>query len=290
MEMFKDSTVILISLPVYAALVMLEVVWTRWHDRAAYTIRGTLTNFTLAGFNVLLDLALRGVWLVALLGVYQHCLFEFHHPGTYWLTLLIAQDFLFYFLHRVDHGCRLFWAVHVTHHSSSEFNLTVGIRPSVLQPLYRFAWFLPLALVGFRPEDILLMYSLTQLYGVLVHTQQVGRLGPLEWILVTPSHHRVHHARNPQYLDKNFGMTFIVWDRLFGTFEPEDEAVRFGLQAQPAATDRPLTALTSEWRTMLSDLQQPATLRQRWMRLIGPPGWQPAAPSSSVTVGKGVSS
>ena len=273
MEMFKDATVISFSLPVYAMLIILEIVWSRLHHRDAYSVRGTLANFSLAGLNVLLDVSLRGAWLLALTGVYRGRWFQWNNTWVYWVALLILQDLLFYFLHRVDHGCRIFWAVHVTHHSSAEFNLTVGIRPSVLQPLYRFAWFLPLALLGFRPEDILLMYSLTQLYGVLVHTQQVGRLGILEWILVTPSHHRVHHASNACYLDRNFGMLFIVWDRLFGTFQPETEPVRFGLRGQSSQTGHPLRTLVSEWRSMFRDVRQAATARHRWMQVFGPPGW-----------------
>ncbi|CAN5560972.1 sterol desaturase family protein [soil metagenome] len=277
MELYRDSLFILISMPVYLLLILLEIVCSQREGRHDYTLGGTFTNFSLAGINVILDLLTRGLWFVALTAVYQQRLLQWDNPWLYWLSLLLLQDFLFYFLHRVDHGCRLFWAVHVTHHSSREFNLTVGIRPSVLQPLYRFAWFLPLALLGSRPEDILLMYSLTQLYGVLVHTRHVRSLGVLEWILVTPSHHRVHHGCNPQYLDKNFGMMFIVWDRLFGTFRKEREAVRFGLNGQDVTTRNPLRAISSEWIAIARDLRRPLPLREKLSFVFGPPGWQPAA-------------
>jgi sterol desaturase/sphingolipid hydroxylase (fatty acid hydroxylase superfamily) len=215
---------------------------------------------------------MRATWFAVLSWVFQFHVVQISDSWAYWIVLLVLQDLAFYFLHRVDHACRLFWAVHVTHHSSSEFNLTVGFRPSVFQPLYRFAWFLPLALLGFRPEDVVLMYSVTQLYGVLVHTRYVDKLGFLEWFLCTPSHHRVHHGVNPQYLDKNLGMMFIVWDRLFGTFAEEKEAVRFGLAGQ-VPSHNPVRLLFHEWRSMLNDLRKPVPFRTKLMYVFGPPGW-----------------
>src|ERR1700736_3017169 len=126
-------------------------------------------------------------------------LFRFHflQIGTtwiYWTVLLVTQDLLFYVLHYVDHYCRFFWALHVTHHSSQEFNLTVGFRSSVFQPLYRFIYFIPLSLFGFKGLDVMFVYSATQIFGILAHTKTIHKLGILEYILVTPSHHRVHHG------------------------------------------------------------------------------------------------
>jgi sterol desaturase/sphingolipid hydroxylase (fatty acid hydroxylase superfamily) len=276
MELFKDSVLLLIAAPAYLALIGAEIVVSCLHDRRYYTVRGTLTNAYLAAVNVGLDVAMRATWFAVLAWAYQYHVLQFGDPWAYWLGMLVLQDFLFYWLHRVDHTCRLFWAVHVTHHSSAEFNLTVGFRPSVLQPLYRFAWFLPLALLGFRPEDVLLIYSVTQLYGVLVHTRYVGRLGFLEWFLCTPSHHRVHHGTNPQYVDRNLGMVLIVWDRLFGTFAPEEEEVRFGLVGQ-TPSHHPVRAIFHEWQAIWHDLRQPARLRDRLMYVFGPPGWRPGA-------------
>ena len=119
----------------------------------------------------------------------------------------------------------------------------------------------------------MLMYSATQLYGVLVHTRYVGRLGVLEWVLCTPSHHRVHHGTNPQYIDKNLGMVFIVWDRLFGTFAEEQEEVRFGVAGSPP-THNPVRVLFSEWLALVRDLRRPVPLRAKLMYVFGPPGWK----------------
>lgn len=273
MELFRDSTIILLASPIYLALIGAEILVSYLHDRHYYTFKGSLSNIGLAVVNVGLDLLTRTTWFALLAYIFQFHLLDISNPWIYWIGLLVLQDLAFYFLHRVDHGCRLFWAVHSTHHSSNEFNLTVGFRPSVFQPIYRFAWFLPLALIGFRPEDIILMYSLTQLYGILVHTRCVGRLGFLEWFLCTPSHHRVHHGINPQYLDKNMGMVFILWDRLFGTFAPEKEEVRFGICGQPT-TYHPLRVIFREWISLANDLRKSGSIKTKLMHVFGPPGWQ----------------
>ena len=186
-----------------------------------YTWKGIFTNFYLMILNGGLDLLLRGATLFVLDYFYTHHWLSMTNAFSYWFLLLLAEDFVYYWLHRWDHEIRLFWAVHVTHHSSEQMNFTVGFRSSVFQPLYRFIYFIPLALAGFRPLDILFVYSATQIWGIFVHTELIGKMGWLEYILVTPSHHRVHHASNPKYLDKNMGMFLIIWDQLFGTFQPE---------------------------------------------------------------------
>lgn len=227
--------------------------------------------------NTLLELLIRGGYLAILMGVYQFRQWDWSRDWLYWLILIPATDFVFYWIHRVDHHCRLFWAVHVTHHSSEEFNLSTGYRSSVFEPLYRFVYFIPLALAGFEPPDILFAYSFTQLYGILVHTQNVGKLGILEYFMVTPSHHRVHHASNPLYLDKNLGMFLIIWDRIFGAFQEElspDEyqPIRYGL-TKPLGDPGPIRIITHEIERIADDLRRPIPLRHKLRYVFGPPGW-----------------
>jgi sterol desaturase/sphingolipid hydroxylase (fatty acid hydroxylase superfamily) len=190
--------------------------------------------------------------------------------------LLLLEDFAFYWEHRIDHYCRFFWAVHVTHHSSDKFNLTTGFRSSVFQPLYRFIYFIPLALMGFKTWDIMFMYAATQIYGILIHTEYVNKLGFLEYILATPSHHRVHHASNIKYLDKNMGMVFIFWDKLFGTFEPEDnreEPIAYGLTKKLDHPHHPVNIVMHEWKAIYKDLKRPLPLFTRLKYVFMPPGW-----------------
>lgn len=252
----------------------LEMLVSRLHDRKWYSTKGLITNVYLTILNLGLDILMLGICL-RLLGFFElRQFFHIENAIAYWCVLLVAEDFLYYLLHYIDHFCRFFWAVHVTHHSSEEFNLTVGFRSSVFQPLYRMFYFIPLALCGFRPIDIMFMYSATQIYGILIHTQYINKLGFLEWFMATPSHHRVHHASNPQYLDKNLGMIFIVWDKLFGTFRKEgnEEPLRFGLTKN---IEHPNAAnvVFHEWIEMWKDVKKPLPFRSRLMYLFGPPGW-----------------
>lgn len=278
MENFREQSLLLFSVPLILAAILLELVLTHFRGIRAYSWRETLTNFYMAALNGSLDLLLRAaVVMPVLLWAWQHRVMELEKSWLYWLALFLIEDLAYYVLHYVDHHCRLFWAVHVTHHSSEEFNLTTGFRSSVFQPLYRTAYFAPIAFMGFAPLDILLMYAATQIYGSLIHTQRVGKLGWLEHILVTPSHHRVHHASNPRYLDKNMGMCLILWDKLFGTFavEAEDEPPRYGLTKK--IQDRgPVNIVLHEWRDLWRDVRQSPL---PWPRRLGyffhGPGWRP---------------
>lgn len=272
MTAFKESILVMWSFPLYGTLILLEIIYAHFHHLKLYSLKGTFHNVLLSSLNALLDIVLRGVCLMVLNYFYQFRLVEINHAVWYWVVLVIGQDFMFYWLHRVDHYCRLFWAVHVTHHNSEEFNLTVGFRSSVFQPLYRFIYYIPLALLGFKGIDIMFVYSASQIIGILVHTQTIGKLGFLEYIFVTPSHHRVHHGKNIPYLDKNLGMLFIIWDKLFGTFEPETEKVEYGL-TKPLKNDDPITLIFHEWIEMWKDVKKAPTWKDKLMYIFGPPGW-----------------
>lgn len=278
MELFREQLLLAFSVPVIVIAILIEVAVTHFHGVRAYTWKETLTNFYLAALNGSLDLLLRAVLVLPLLvWAWHHRVHEWQSQGwLYWLLLFLLQDLAYYVLHYVDHHCRLFWAVHVTHHSSEEFNLTTGFRSSVFQPVYRTAYFLPLAWLGFEPLDILFMYAATQIYGSLIHTERIRSLGWLEHVLVTPSHHRVHHASNGRYLDKNMGMCLIFWDRLFGTFQKEldEEPVRYGLTKK--IPDRgPVNIVFHEWKDMWADFRQSRLpLRKRLGYLFRGPGWK----------------
>lgn len=274
MQELPESVLIAISTPIYIIVIGAELLFSYFHQKHYYSTKGILANIYLSVLNLSLDILVRGICLLVLNYFYQFKFVEIENEIAYWTVLVIAQDFMFYWLHRVDHYCRLFWAVHVTHHSSEEFNLTVGFRSSVFQPLYRFIYFIPLSLIGFRGIDIMFIYAATQIYGILIHTKTVGKLGFLEWFLSTPSHHRVHHASNIKYLDKNMGMVFIIWDRLFGTFEAEDtnEPVIYGL-TENIKTHHPVKMVFHEWVSIFKDIRKPASLYSKFMYVFGPPGW-----------------
>ena len=274
MNEFREALLIAITTPIYAIVIGVEILFSYFHQKNYYSVKGTLSNIYLTSLNLGLDILVRGICLLVLNYFFQFKFVEINNQYAYWGILLIAQDFMFYWLHRVDHFCRMFWAVHVTHHSSEEFNLTVGFRSSVFQPLYRFIYFIPLALLGFKGIDIMFIYSATQIYGILIHTKSVNKLGVFEYFMSTPSHHRVHHASNIKYLDKNLGMVFIIWDKLFGTFVPEDEKenVVYGL-TENIKTHHPVKMVFHEWINILNDLKKPSSLKAKLMYVFGPPGW-----------------
>jgi sterol desaturase/sphingolipid hydroxylase (fatty acid hydroxylase superfamily) len=276
----REQLLILVTTPLYLVVIGFELIVSNLRQQRTYTLKDTLQNIYLMVLNGGLDLLLRAVYVGLILSFfYDHRIVTtISAPWLYWVLLLLFEDFMYYWLHRVDHYCRIFWATHVTHHSSPHFNLTVGFRSSVLEPLYRFVYFIPIAWLGFRPIDIAFIYAATQTWGILVHTEKIKKVGWLEYILVTPSHHRVHHGSNPKYLDRNMGMFLIIWDRLFGTFQPElpsteYQQIRYGL-TKPLENENPVNLVFHEWRSLFQDIRKNGlSFRQKIRYLFGPPGW-----------------
>ena len=282
-EIFKNYTieqlVIIFSTPLYTFLILGEIILSNIQDRHFYTVKDTITNVYLMLLNGGIDLLSRGITWGILAWFFQYRLFEIQNPILYWFVLFVAEDFVFYILHVVDHYSRFFWASHVTHHSSEQFNLTVGFRSSVFQPLYRFIYFIPLSLMGFKAIDIAVMYSITQIYGIMVHTSYIPkfRKKPLKWleyVIVTPSQHRVHHASNVEYLDKNMGMCLSIWDRMFGTFQEEIDnlPIKYGL-VSPLENRNAVNIVFHEWVKIGKDMQRPIGFFTKIKYIFMPPGW-----------------
>ncbi len=276
MNEYYTHIIHLLSIPIYGIIIPVEILLSHAHGWKFYSWKQTAINVYLNLLNVGVDLLLRGVALGVLVFFSHLAVHNTLPPFLYWILLFLGEDVIFWFEHFVDHRVRLFWAVHVTHHSSDEYNLSTGFRSSVLMPFYRYLYFIPLALLGFDPVHIFFMYALTQTYGILVHTQSVGKLPRwIEAVLVTPSHHRVHHASNIPYLDKNMGMVLIIWDRLFGTFMeelPEEKPV-FGLTKPLADPNHPVKVVTHEWAAIGMDLKRDVPFRIKLKYLFNPPGW-----------------
>lgn len=277
MQSSRETWFLLMSVPLYVLLIGAEIIMSNWKGNKYYTLKDTLQNVYLTITNGTLDLILRSLFYVGvLMWSYQHHFFTVENIFLYWLLLFLLEDFAFYFEHRIDHYCRLFWAVHVTHHSSEEFNLTTGFRSSVFQPVYRFIYFVPIALMGFHPLDIVFMYSITQTYGILVHTKYIKQMPRwFETVFVSPSHHRVHHASNIRYLDKNMGMCLIIWDKIFGTFQEEitTDPVKYGLTKPVENDSNPVNVVFHEWKNLGKDLRKKTSFINRLRYIFMPPGW-----------------
>ncbi|WP_435354892.1 sterol desaturase family protein [Emticicia sp. SJ17W-69] len=276
-----EQLIIIATTPLYTILIVGEILLSNFQHRGYYTLKDTITNLYLMLLNGGLDLLSRGLTWGILAWFFQFHFFEIKNPILYWGLLFIAEDFVYYLLHVVDHYTRFFWAAHVTHHSSEQFNLTVGFRSSVFQPLYRFIYFIPLSLIGFKAVDMAVMYSITQIYGILVHTSYIPKLRKMpfkliEYVIVTPSQHRVHHASNIQYLDKNMGMCLSIWDRIFGTFQEEidDLPIKYGL-THPLENRNAANIVFHEWIALFKDIAKSNGVLTKFKHLFMPPGWSP---------------
>ncbi|RQO31193.1 sterol desaturase family protein [Taibaiella sp. KBW10] len=279
MTNFREQVLLITQIPIYAVVIGAELILANIRKQTFYTFKETIQNIYLSLLNFVVDLSFRVVYFYIFSLCFQHTFVTWEHKGWfYWVSLVILEDFLFYWLHRNDHFIRFFWATHVTHHSAEHYNISVGFRSSVLEPLYRFVYFIPLVFLGFEPLDVMFVFAATQIWGTLVHTKSIGNLGFLEKIFVTPSHHRVHHASNAKYLDRNMGMFLIIWDKMFGTFQKEltteeYEPIRYGL-TENLVKPNAVTIVFHEFAQIWKDVTQPKlSWKQRMGYLFDKPGY-----------------
>jgi sterol desaturase/sphingolipid hydroxylase (fatty acid hydroxylase superfamily) len=216
------------------------------------------------------------------IGIYQFLFENFafvtldHTTWWYWPGLILLVDFAYYWAHRMSHEINLFWGGHVVHHQSEEYNLSVALRQSSLQIVWTFAFNLPIALLGFRTLDFVLIAAINTLYQFWIHTETIKKLPAwIEQVFNTPSHHRVHHGRNPKYIDKNHAGSLIIWDRLFGTFQAEEEKPTYGI-TKPINSWNAVWANMSHYSEMARDMKRMPLLADKVRFLFKKPGWLPS--------------
>jgi len=273
------------AIPFFFALIGVEAAVSLAQGRPYYRLHDSISDLACGITDQVVGLFLKA----ALFGGYLACygfvtsrglnLVEVgaYSPAGQWaaaLALFLGVDLAYYWFHRIAHEWNAPWAGHVVHHSSEEYNLTVALRQGALQSAFSWVFYLPLALLGFPPLWFLAMSAFDTLYQFWIHTRVIGRLGPLERVLNTPSHHRVHHARNPQYLDKNYAGALIIWDRMFGTFEPEVEEPVYGL-TKPLNSWNPIWANLHMWADLWRDMRQAPRWRDGVRVWIARQGWRP---------------
>jgi alkylglycerol monooxygenase len=282
------SDVIAYAIPVFLACLALEVAYARLTERRLHDLRDSAASLVMGVGNLLVAAGLKTIVLGFFWWLWQFRLVDIPMTAWWaWALLLVADDICYYWYHRAHHEVRCLWAAHVPHHSSERYNLAVALRQSWTSPMTSFWFWLPLPLIGFPPLMILTVHAASLLYQFWLHTETIGRLGPLEWVLNTPSHHRVHHGSNPQYLDRNYAGVFIVWDRLFGTFEPEGERVRYGLVTN-LESFHPVTIAFHEWHAMLRDLREAPDWRARLRALVVVPASGPSTDTPMASPHDGV--
>lgn len=266
-----------LAIPAFIVLIVLEIGLFRFGLRKGrHELRDTAASLTMGLGNLTFGIPFAILIYAMTVWVHQFALFDIGYQWWAFVLIFFAEDFIYYWFHRLSHEHRFWWAAHVNHHSSRHYNLSTALRQTWTGNVAgTFLLWMPLALIGFPPALIVFQKGVSLVYQFWIHTEAVGRLPrPIEWIFNTPSHHRVHHATNPRYLDRNYAGILIIWDRMFGTFVPEDDAepCRYGIVKQ-LGTFNPLRIAFHEWADMIHDVRRAGSFRNAMGYIFGPPGW-----------------
>jgi len=260
-----------IAIPIFALLIALEAYLVIRENRENFDRKDTWTNIFIGFMSVAWGALFGLVTSLIYLWVYELAPYKMPMNALWaWVILLFVDDFAYYWFHRISHEVRFFWNFHVVHHSSNQYNLSVAVRQSWFGGIAHWVFYLPIAFLGFPLWTFATMHGLNLIYQFWIHTKLVGKLGFLEKILNTPSHHRVHHGVNNEYLDKNYAGIFIFWDRMFGTFVEESEEVRYGI-IKPLSSYNPLWINTHSWAETWEAMKTKQTIFGKMRCLFGAP-------------------
>lgn len=278
-----EKNIIELLTPVFFVLVLVEVFFSIFNSKDLYRFKDSVNNLS-AGvfmqvFTVFITLGLMAVytWIYSRFGIFNIS----NDSWIGWVLCFILADFFYYWYHRYGHEINIFWASHVAHHQSEDYNFTVALRQGVTQNTFSLPFYLPLAFLGFPPIMFMLCIQINFAYQFWLHTRAIPKLGIIEWVFNTPSQHRVHHGRNPKYIDKNYAGTFSVWDRMFGSFKEEEEEPIFGI-VKPMQTWSPLWAQFHYFEELILMSLQTKSWKNKFLVWVKPPGWKPADLGESV--------
>jgi alkylglycerol monooxygenase len=279
--MIKSSDILPLAFPFFLVLLIIEILYTRHHSKNQYKFNDASTCIWTGIISFIIGLL--GVSIKAYFYLYTFTYFKVFAITSlstflqilFVIALVFLQDLGYYWFHRSAHRNNFLWAGHIVHHSSEEYNLAVALRQSIFQQFTTWPFYLPLALIGYPPTWYLAAHSINLIYQYWIHTREINRMPAwFEAIFNTPSHHRVHHGTNKQYLDKNYAGIFIIWDKLFGTFEPEHEEVRYGITV-PVNSHNPIWVNVHHyWYLIINSFRAP-TLTEACKLWLAPPDWKP---------------
>ena len=262
-----------IAAPIVLSMILFEALFSSIYNKNLYKKNDTLCTVGLLTGNMLMVFGLKGATLGFHYFLFQFKLFnlsELMPMWAIWVLTFVIIDLVFYIYHRISHRVNFLWAIHMSHHSSQEMNFAVSFRQAWFGPISKIPFFMVMPLIGFDPTMIAVAGVISTLWGIVGHTQIIGKLGPLEWIFNTPSHHRVHHGSNAEYIDKNYGNLLIIWDRLFGTFEPEKDKVKYGL-VNNVNTYNPTKITLMGWQEIFKNIKNAPSVSEALYFLFGPP-------------------
>lgn len=269
--------------PVFAVIEVTGLVFllflvseTAWDIFSGYrkSLRETGANIFISIVNTILErVAFGAVFVIGIFASETLAITSIPLSWWSWPLAVLAADLTYYWMHRCEHRVRLLWTYHSVHHSSPEFNFSTALRLAWVEALFTWIFFIPMVVAGFDPAQVIAALAIVIAYQSWIHTEKLGKLGFLEAVLNTPSNHRVHHGRNPIYLDKNYGGILIIWDKMFGTYEAETEKVVFGI-TEPVGSSNPFVINFRETAHLAKDVLRPGPLKSRIARIIMPPGWR----------------
>lgn len=281
-----DEKYVALAIPFFFLLIGVELLVLRLRGpRRAYRFADSITNLSCGVGQQILEPFFKAVALLPYAWLWSHARVATVHETSVWAwgVVVVGFDFLYYVFHRASHRVGFLWAIHAVHHQSEEYNLSVALRQPWLEPLVEPLFYLPLAVLGFPPAMYLGAITIDTLYQFWIHTRAVGRLGPVEWVMNTPSHHRVHHGIDPEYVDRNYAGIFIVWDRLLGTYRREAREPVYGT-VKATRTWNALTANASPWADLWKMARATGRWRDKVYTWLAPPEWRPADLGGPVVV------
>lgn len=259
------------AMPFFVIAMILELIYQVTSKRRLYRFTDLISNLSCGMGQQAIDVFLKIFVIAGYKFIYDH--FRLFTVPVNFLTsviLFILIDFSYYWFHRFAHRVNIMWGTHIVHHQSEEFNLSVALRQSWFDNIFNWFFYIPLAISGFDDIWFFALFSFNTIYQFIIHTKAINRLGILELFMNTPSHHRVHHGQNSQYIDKNYGGVFIVWDRLFGTFENEREAVVYGVTT-PVYSTNPLRLNLSYWANLARNVKHISKAKNKLLYFLSPP-------------------
>lgn len=269
-----DWIIVAVAFSTFAVFIFAEWLYWRWRGERKFETKDSLTNYSLVMMQFWLGVLGKALFIITALDwIYRHGLKLV--PDAWWsgVILFLGVDLGYYWFHRLSHRVRFLWAIHESHHSSELMNLSVALRQPPLEPWFDWPFFIALAWVGFGAKPILTMYAFNLFYQFFIHTEMVRKLPRwMELFLNTPSHHRVHHGVNTQYIDRNYAGVLIIWDRLFGSFEPEVAPVKYGV-LHPVRSHNPFFVAFHLWTDIVRDVLKPSSVMVKLKMIFAPPGW-----------------
>ena len=267
-----------IAIPIFVITVLLEMFLAKKTDKARYEAKDTAASLSMGLGNQVMALLLGGLTFAASLWAYKHRFFDLGTGPLVFVLAFFLEDLTYYWAHRLGHERRYFWASHIVHHSSQHYNLSTALRQTWTGNLAGgFIFWMPMAFIGIHPAIIAFFGGLSLVYQYWIHTEAIDKMPKwFEAVMNTPSHHRVHHATNPEYLDRNYAGVLIIWDKIFGTFieENPENKPKYGIVTN-LATFNPFRIAYHEWFGIFKDLETAKNPREALGYLFGPPGWTP---------------